>query len=63
MIVPDQPDPQAAKVMQEVHGGRFGELRIMMQFFFQSNNFRGQALQYRDLIRGVFLEEILMHNQ
>lgn len=30
----------------------------MMQFFFQSNNFRGNALQYRDLIRGVFLEEI-----
>ena len=58
MIVPDKPDPQAAKVMQEVLGGRFGEMRTMMQFFFQSNNFRGSALQYRDLIRGVFLEEL-----
>ncbi len=29
-----------------------------MQFFFQSSNFRGKATQYRDLIRGVFLEEI-----
>jgi len=30
----------------------------MMQFFFQSSNFRGPALQYRDLIRNVFLEKI-----
>ncbi|PKR84182.1 manganese catalase family protein [Heyndrickxia camelliae] len=58
MIVPDKPDPQAAKVLQETLGGRFGEMRTMMQFFFQSANFRGPAKQYRDLIRGVFLEEI-----
>ena len=58
MIVPDKPDPQAAKVIQEILGGRFGEMRTMMQFFFQSNNFRGAATQYRDLIRGVFLEEL-----
>jgi Mn-containing catalase len=57
-IVPDKPDPQAAKVLQETLGGRFGEMRTMMQFFFQSSNFRGTAFQYRDLIRGVFLEEI-----
>ncbi len=30
----------------------------MMQYFFQSSNFRGNATLYRDLIRGVFLEEI-----
>ncbi len=58
MIVPDKPDPEAAKVIQEILGGRFGEMRTMMQFFFQSNNFRGAATQYRDLIRGVFLEEL-----
>lgn len=58
LIVPDKPDPEAAKVIQEILGGRFGEMRTMMQFFFQSNNFRGKALQYRDLIRGVFLEEL-----
>jgi len=58
MIVPDKPDPAAAKVLQEVLGGRFGEMRTMMQFFFQSSNFRGPALQYRDLIRNVFLEKI-----
>ncbi|MFS0862311.1 manganese catalase family protein [Fredinandcohnia sp. 179-A 10B2 NHS] len=58
MIVPDKPDPSAAKVLQETLGGRFGEMRTMMQFFFQSSNFRGNQKQYRDLIRGVFLEEI-----
>jgi len=58
MIVADKPDPQAAKVIQEILGGRFGEMRTMMQFFFQSNNFRGKAIQYRDLIRGIFLEEL-----
>lgn len=45
LIVPDKPDP-AAKVIQEVLGGRFGEMRTMMQFFFQSNNFRGNAVQF-----------------
>ena len=58
MIVPDKPDPAAAKVLQETLGGRFGEMRTMMQFFFQSSNFRGKDKQYRDLIRGIFLEEI-----
>ncbi|GEC90576.1 manganese catalase family protein [Brevibacillus brevis] len=58
MIVPDKPDPAAAKVIQEILGGRFGEMRTMMQYFFQANNFRGNAIPYRDLLRGVFLEEI-----
>ncbi|WP_274653651.1 manganese catalase family protein [Paenibacillus humicola] len=58
LIVPDKPDPSAARVIQEILGGRFGEMRTMMQFFFQSNNFRGNALQYRDLLRGIFLEEL-----
>jgi Mn-containing catalase len=58
VIVPDKPDPAAAKVLQETLGGHFGEMRTMMQFFFQSSNFRGKDKQYRDLIRGIFLEEI-----
>ena len=58
MIKPDKPDPAAAKVLQETLGGQFGEMRTMMQYFFQSSNFRGKAKQYKDLIRGVFLEEI-----
>ena len=58
IIKPDKPDPAAAKVLQEALGGQFGEMRTMMPFFFQSSNFKGKATQYRDLIRGVFLEEI-----
>jgi Mn-containing catalase len=58
IIVKDKPDPSAAKVMQETLGGQFGEMRTMMQYFFQSSNFRGKDTQYRDLLRGVFLEEI-----
>lgn len=57
-IVPDQPDPAAAKVLQEILGGHYGEMRTMMQYFFQSSNFRGKDTQFRDLLRGVFLEEI-----
>lgn len=30
-IVPDQPDPAAAKVLQEILGGHYGEMRTMMQ--------------------------------
>lgn len=58
IIEPDQPDPAAAKVLQETLGGQFGEMRTMMQYFFQSSNFRGKDTQFRDLLRGVFLEEI-----
>ncbi|MBO7743682.1 manganese catalase family protein [Paenibacillus sp. MWE-103] len=54
----DQPDPAAAKVLQETLGGQFGEMRTMMQYFFQSSNFRGKDKPFRDLLRGVFLEEI-----
>lgn len=57
-IVPDKPDPEAAKALQEILGGHFGEMRTMNQFFFQSANFRGPAKAYRDLIRGIFIEEI-----
>jgi len=58
IIQPDKPDPVAAKVLQEALGGQFGEMRTMMQYSFQSANFRGKEKQFRDLIRGVFLEEI-----
>ena len=33
IIKPDKPDPVAARVLQEVLGGHFGEMRTMMQFF------------------------------
>lgn len=57
-IVADEPDPSAANALQEGLGGQFGEMRTMMQYFFQSINFRGNAVPYLDLIHGVGVEEI-----
>jgi len=57
-IVPDEPDPAAANALQEGLGGQFGEMRTMMQYLFQSFNFRGKAKPYRDLIQGIGVEEI-----
>src|SRR5918993_5845034 len=57
-IVADEPDPSAANALQEGLGGQFGEMRTMMQYLFQSFNFRGNAIPYLDLIQGVGVEEI-----
>ncbi len=59
-IVPDEPDPAAANALQEGLGGQFGEMRTMMQYLFQSFNFRGAAAAkpYKDLLYGVGTEEI-----
>ncbi|HEY0216287.1 MAG TPA: manganese catalase family protein [Cellulomonas sp.] len=58
-IVQDEPDPAAANALQEGLGGQFGEMRTMMQYLFQSMNFRGPAGKpYRDLLQGIGTEEI-----
>jgi Mn-containing catalase len=59
-IVPDEPDPAAANALQEGLGGQFSEMRTMMQYLFQSFNFRGDpsGQPYRDLIQGIGVEEI-----
>ncbi|WP_407940182.1 manganese catalase family protein [Nakamurella leprariae] len=58
-IEADEPDPAAANALQEGLGGQFGEMRTMMQYLFQSMNFRGPAGKpYRDLIQGIGTEEI-----
>jgi Mn-containing catalase len=58
-IEQDEPDPAAANALQEGLGGQFGEMRTMMQYLFQSMNFRGpSAKPYRDLIQGIGTEEI-----
>lgn len=57
-IVIDEPDPSAANALQEGLGGQFGEMRTMMQYLFQSFNFRGDGQPYRDLIQCVGIEEI-----
>ena len=57
-IVVDEPDPSAANALQEGLGGQFGEMRTMMQYLFQSFNFRGNGTPYLDLIQGIGVEEI-----
>ena len=57
-IVDDEPDPSAANALQEGLGGQFGEMRTMMQYLFQSFNFRGNAVPYLNLINSVGIEEI-----
>jgi len=57
-IVVDEPDPSAANILQEGLGGQFGEMRTMMQYLFQSFNFRGDGKPYLDLIQGIGIEEI-----
>ncbi len=57
-IKSDKPDAPAARALQEGLGGQFGEMRTMMQYQFQSFNFRGDVKPFRDLIRSVGTEEI-----
>ncbi|MCY7320320.1 MAG: manganese catalase family protein [Phormidesmis sp. CAN_BIN36] len=57
-IIPDEPDPAAANILQEGLGGQFGEMRTMMQYLFQSFNFRGKAKPFLDLTQGIGIEEI-----
>jgi Mn-containing catalase len=54
-IASDEPDPAAANALQEGLGGQFGEMRTMMQYLFQSINFRGDPTSkpYKDLLQGV----------
>src|SRR4249920_856881 len=59
-IAVDEPDPAAANAQQEGLGGQVGEMRTMMQYLFQSINFRGDAASkpYKDLLQGIGTEEI-----
>jgi Mn-containing catalase len=54
---PDRPDPVFARKLQEVLGGQFGEITVMMQYLFQGWNCRGPA-KYRDMLLDIGTEEI-----
>jgi len=54
----DRPDPKAPQALQVGLGGQFGEMRTMMQYFFQNMNFRGDATAYQDLLRSIATEEM-----
>jgi Mn-containing catalase len=54
---PDRPDPVYAKKLQEVLGGQFGEISVMIQYLFQGWNCRGEQ-KYRDMLLDIGTEEI-----
>src|SRR5918993_6083233 len=56
---PNNPSPNDAAAVQELLGGKFGEMSTLMNYTFQSFNFRGRE-QYRpfyDLIANIAAEE------
>jgi Mn-containing catalase len=56
---PKNPSPNAAAAVQELLGGRFGEMSTLMNYTFQSFNFRGRdkARPFYDLIANIAAEE------
>lgn len=54
---PEKPDPVYAKKLQEILGGQFGEITVMMQYLFQGWNCRGEQ-KYRDMLLDIGTEEI-----
>ncbi|MBD7968603.1 manganese catalase family protein [Paenibacillus gallinarum] len=53
----DRPDPLFARQVQEVLGGQFGEMTVMMQYLFQGFNCRGGE-KYKDMLMDIGTEEI-----
>src|SRR6185295_2413149 len=53
------PDPVGARAVQELMGGRFGEMSTLMNYTFQSFSFRGQKelRPFYDLIANIAAEE------
>jgi Mn-containing catalase len=56
---PSDPDPDGAAAVQELMGGRFGEMSTLMNYTFQSFNFRNRqgARPFYDLIANIAAEE------
>ena len=56
---PSDPDPAGAQAVQELMGGRFGEMSTLMNYTFQSFNFRNRqgARPFYDLIANIAAEE------
>jgi Mn-containing catalase len=56
---PSEPDPAGAATVQELMGGRFGEMSTLMNYTFQSFNFREKTKlrPFYDLIANIAAEE------
>src|SRR3954462_13054978 len=59
MPPPSDPDPAGAARVQELMGGRFGEMSTLMNYTFQSFNFRNRqgARPFYDLVANIAAEE------
>ncbi|GAB6876716.1 manganese catalase family protein [Thermaerobacter litoralis] len=57
---PKEADPNAAAAVQELLGGRFGEMSTLMNYTYQSFNFRGREKlrPYYDLLVNIATEEL-----
>lgn len=57
--MPKEPDPNAAAAVQELLGGRFGEMSTLMNYTYQSFNFREREKlkPYYDLVANIAAEE------
>ncbi len=57
---PSDPDPAGARIVQELMGGRFGEMSTLMNYLFQSYNFRNKEKlrPYYSLIANIATEEL-----
>src|SRR5688500_6087270 len=56
---PKNPSPNSAAAIQELLGGKFGEMSTLMNYTFQSFNFRGgdKLKPFYDLIANIAAEE------
>lgn len=57
---PDHPDPNAASAVQELLGGRFGEMSTLNNYMFQSFAFRNKKKlkPFYDLVASITAEEV-----
>jgi len=57
---PEQADPESAGVVQELMGGKFGEMSTLMNYTYQSFNMRGKSRirPYYDLVANIAAEEL-----
>jgi Mn-containing catalase len=57
---PNSADPDSAAAVQELMGGKFGEMSTLMNYTYQSFNFRGKSKirPYYDLVANIAAEEM-----
>jgi len=57
---PKKPDPNAAAALQELLGGKYGEMSTLGNYMFQSFNFRNKAKlrPFYSLVSSIFAEEL-----